>query len=112
MNPLQQIELEEIETLDQEQKERFKIESIDEANWAFRKLAALQAKENEVKALAAAERERIKQYEDSELKAIDNHRSFFESLLMEFATEQRAVDPKFKAKTPYGSIGFRKQQPE
>lgn len=112
INPLQLMELQEIETIDREQKERFKIKSIDEANWAFRKLAALKAKEDEVRRLAAAERERIDRYEASEMAAIDRDREFFESLLAEYAMEQRKTDPKFRVKTPYGMVGFRKQQPE
>lgn len=112
LNPLQQIELDEIEALDEETKEQFKINSIDQANWAFRKLSALAAKEKEVKVLAEIERERINQYEKNEMKSIENQRSFFESLLIAYAFEQRNIDPKFKAKTPYGSIGFRKQQPK
>jgi len=112
LNPLQEIELDEIESIDEETRERFKISSINEANWAFRKLSALAAKENEVKSLAAAERERINLYEQRELKSIVNQRSFFESLLSVYAMDQKEKDPKFKLKTPYGSVGFRKQQPK
>lgn len=112
VNPLQQIELDEIEEMTEEKKEQFKIETLEQANWAFRKLAALQAAENQTKELAKLERERINQFEKKELESIGNNRSFFESLLTIYAMEQRKVDPKFKAKTPYGAINFRKQQPE
>ncbi|GAB7387410.1 hypothetical protein BSNK01_12460 [Bacillaceae bacterium] len=115
LNALQEMELEEIENMDldsEETKEQFKIENLDQANWAFRKLAALHAKEQEVKRLAEAERQRINAFEERELNSIQRQREFFHSLLTEYATKEREKDPMFKAKTPYGSISFRKQQPK
>lgn len=120
VNPLQELEFIEIEEIEEEifhsseeeVKQRFKIESLEQANWAFRKMAALDAKAKEVKQLAEAERQRIQEYEQHELRSIESSRAFFESLLTIYANQQREKDPKFKVKTPYGTIGFKKQQPK
>lgn len=47
-----------------EQREGFKIEDLQGANWAFRKLRAITAKEAEIKALAEEERNRINTWEE------------------------------------------------
>jgi Mu-like prophage host-nuclease inhibitor protein Gam len=117
LNALQQAELEVIEELEpqleenqEELRQRFRIESVDQLNWALRKLAAIKAKENEVKQLADAERQRIAEWEQRELAGLERSKQFFEALIHEYAMEQRKADPKWKStSTPYGKIGFRKQ---
>lgn len=114
LNALQLAELEEIETLQTEEqqeelRQRFRIENIDQLNWALRKLAAIKAKENEVRRLADAERQRIAEWEQKELAALERDRSFFEGLVQEYALTQREADPKWKASTPYGRVSFRRQ---
>lgn len=113
LNALQLVELEEIEGLhEQEQEEarqRFKIENTEQLAWALRKLAAIKAKENEVRRLADAERQRISDWEQKELTALERDRSFFEGLIAEYAAKQREADPKWKASTPYGRVSFRRQ---
>lgn len=119
MNALQQAELfeiEEIEQTNEEQREqlkqRFKIETVEQLNWALRKLAVLEAKQEEITALASAERERINQWEKRELEAIQRSREFFEALISEYAGAMRQKDPKWRVTTPYGQVGFRRQPPK
>lgn len=116
MNDLQKYELEEIDGLDlqdEQIKERFKIENKEQLNWALRKLAALNEKETEVDELADKELYRIKSWHEKEIGSINSSKSFFESLISAYAINRRETDPKFKSvKTPYGKIGFKKQQPE
>lgn len=117
LNALQQAELEVIEELEsqleenqEELRQRFRIESVDQLNWALRKLAAIKAKENEVKQLADAERQRIAEWEQRELAGLERSKQFFEALIQEYAAEQRKNDPKWKStSTPYGKIRYRKQ---
>ncbi|MEB8860935.1 host-nuclease inhibitor Gam family protein, partial [Bacillus cereus] len=78
MNALQQNELLEVDQL-QDAEQQFEITDINGLNWAFRKLAALKAKEKEITTLANVERDRITQWEQSELKPIHNDISFFET---------------------------------
>lgn len=110
LNPLQISELEEIE---QEETQRFKVTDINSLNWVFRKLSVLEAKKKEVNDLADAEIERIENFRKQELENLQRSEGFFLGLINEYAQRRRAEDPKFKTeKTPYGSIGFRKQQPK
>jgi hypothetical protein len=115
MNSLQQRELEEMEGLElnEETKERFKITDQEQLNWALRKLSALKVKGNGIDELAAKEIERITSWRTQEQESINHSKSFFEGLIMEYAHNCRKEDPSFKnVKTPYGSIGYRKQQPK
>lgn len=118
MNQLHAIELEELETIgaeSEELKERFKIENLDQLNWAFRKLSALEAKKKEIQQLAQAEIERIKSWEEAELKAIQGSYDFFTSLITEYHLNELQKDPKKKTiTTPYGKAKSRrsKETPE
>lgn len=120
MNALQERELqqakkwfdiEQIET--NEPKERFQIKDKEQLNWALRKLSALKAKEAETNELAEKEIERIREWQEAELKSMEDSVAYFESLITEYATKRREADPKYKSEsTPFGRIGFRKQQPQ
>jgi phage host-nuclease inhibitor protein Gam len=109
LNALLQNELLEVEEV---QNEEFKVESIDQANWCFRKIRALQEKVTDNKRLAADERTRIDMWEKKETEAAENSISYFESVLTEYFIKLRQADPKAKVSTPYGKISSRKQQPK
>lgn len=111
MNSLQQIELMEVEDIQslESTENKFEITDLDSLNWAFRKLAALKAKEKEIKQLANVERDRIANWEKSELSTIENSTSFFEALIQKYHAEKLAEDPKAKTiSTPYGKSKTRK----
>lgn len=111
MNQLHAVELEELEAVDlqsEEVKQRFKIENLDSLNWAFRKLSALQAQKREIQQLAQAEMDRIHEWEEAELKSIQNSYDFFTSLITEYHSTILAEDPKKKTiATPYGKAKSR-----
>ena len=92
--------------------ERFVIQDLDSANWAFRKLAAIEKKRKEIKTLADNEIERIRNWQKQEEEGLNNSKEFFEGLLTEYFVRQKEVDPKFKISTPYGKVSSRKQQPK
>ena len=100
------------ETTEEDAKEKLKIKSTEQANWAFRKLRAINTKAGEIKNIAAAERARIDEWEKKELAILENSTEFFEGLLVEYFIRQKEVDPKFKISTPYGKVSSRKQQPK
>ena len=111
MNDLVKIEFEEIEEMSEENdlesseiKERFKIKNLDAANWAFKKLSAIEIKEEENRKLVVKERERLDAWLEAENKRTESEKSFFESLLMEYQHEGELQDEKFKVSTPYGKI--------
>lgn len=111
MDVLFEMELQEaLET--SETQERFKIDNLEAANWAFRKLAAIERKKKEVQELAQKEIERIKTWEQQEISSLNNSKEFFEGLLTEYFVRERELDPKFKISTPYGKVTARKQQPK
>ncbi|WP_158629952.1 host-nuclease inhibitor Gam family protein [Cohnella sp. AR92] len=96
-----------------EEREQFRIETIDQVNWALRKLAAIEAKQKEAERLAEAELHRIRTWLECEKSALELDKQFFESQLGLYALNQRDADPKWtKASTPYGTVKFRKQQPK
>ena len=92
--------------------ERFTIKDLDSANWAFRKLAAIERKRKEIQELADREIERIKNWQQQEEESLNNSKEFFEGLLTEYYVKQKETDPEFKISTPYGKVSSRKQQPK
>lgn len=102
-------ELEELETFEQE--EGFQIKDLDSANWAFKKLLAIESKAEENEALAEKELERINDWLKKENESLESSKGYFEHKIAEYFASQKANDPKFKLKTPYGKVMTRKQQP-
>lgn len=91
-----------------EEREGFKIDSLEGATWGFRKLRAINEKENELKAIAEGEIQKIQIWLESELKATQNDREYFEGILTEYYQEEKQKDSKFKLSTPYGKVSSRK----
>lgn len=117
MNELLRMEFEEIEDILERADltetftdDRFKIRSIEQSNWAFRKLKALDEKVNEVTELANKEIDRILEWKENELKQVGRSKEFFEGLLTEYFVTEREKDSKFKISTPYGKVSARKSQ--
>lgn len=111
MNKLREMDLVEIDLVTEE-KTRFRIDSLDSAIWAFRKLKAIDEQEREIKASAKSEIERIKTWEKSELESTGGSKEYFEGLLTEYYVTNKVKDDKFKLSTPYGKVTSRKQQPK
>lgn len=104
MNKLQEVELEEMDSVESEFN-KFEINDIDSLNWAFRKLSALKSKEKETKQLADKERIRITSWEQSELSHVRSSIEFFETMAAQYHMKQLAEDPKSKTiSTPYGKV--------
>ncbi|NMA64749.1 MAG: hypothetical protein GX957_00710 [Clostridiaceae bacterium] len=95
-----------------EQKERFKVEDLQSADWCLRKIRAGEQKKKEMQEFANAEIERILMWLKNETAKIDDSQEFFKGLLSEYLYGQRKVDPKFKISTPNGTVSTRKQQPK
>lgn len=112
INPLYQNELDEIDQQEEEERQSFSVTDLESLNWVLRKMAAIEAKKNEVNKLAMAEMHRIEEYKNKEIEKLDRDNEYFQGLIGAYASAQRINDPKFKAKTPYGSVSYRKQQPK
>lgn len=102
-NPLIELELQDIEV-----KESFKIKDLDTANWALKKVAAINTKQKEISELAEKERERIESWENEEVSKYENSKEGLQSLLVEYYKTEKDKDPKFKLSTPYGKVTSRK----
>lgn len=113
MNRLVQAEIEEIEVMEEEEKQKFRIEDKEQAQWALRKIKALNIKHKETDELAEAEIERIKAWQDKENRSIDSGIAFFEGLLFDYMLKEKKADEGLKSiKLPSGTLRLRKQQPE
>lgn len=114
MNWLDEIEVEELSPIyrteenEEQLKERFKVTDLNSLNWALRKLSALDKKRAEEAELANAEISRIQEWFRKQDEAYQYSKQFLEGLVSEFAKAQRIIDPKWKQKTPYGLVSFRK----
>jgi len=113
MNWLENIELEEVETMfteenEEQLKERFKIKDLSSLNWALRKLKVVEKAYNADKALWDEEIARLTKWFNKQSEGHNNATMFLEGLISEYAKAQRVIDPKWKQKTPHGHVGFRK----
>lgn len=91
-----------------EVREGFKIEDLEGATWAFRKLRAIENKEADIKAIAEEEIARVNNWKETELKQYEADKHYFEFLLSEYYKNEKAKDKKFKLSTPYGKVTSRK----
>lgn len=93
-----------------EEREGFKIENLEGATWAFRKLRAIENKEAEIKAVAEEEINRVNAWKEKELEQYAKEKEYFNYLLEEYYRAERAKDKKFKLSTPYGKVASRKSK--
>ncbi|MFP7483356.1 host-nuclease inhibitor Gam family protein [Priestia filamentosa] len=113
MNELQKVELLEVESTEEFERYSFQITDMNSLNWVFRKLAALSAKEKDVKQLADTERERINDWENRELISICSDKNYFESLVSAYHAKQLEENPKAKTlSTPFGKSKSRASKPQ
>lgn len=91
-----------------EEREGFKIENLEGATWAFRKLRAIENKETEIKSIAEEEINRVNDWKEKELEQYAKDKEYFSYLLEEYYRAEKAKDKKFKLSTPYGKVTARK----
>lgn len=92
------------------EKEKFCIDSLKKASWAFRKLAVLNSLKNEHIELVKNETERLNSWLEKENKIVDNDIAYFEGLLRDYYTQEREKDDKFRLSTPYGKVTSRQSK--
>lgn len=115
-NPLFSTEFEMIDGLEsftEETKQRFQVTDLASLSWTLRKISVIEKKKAEVNESIDQQIEWLQQFRKQELDKLQQSEDFFKVLISEFAIHKRDEDPDFKSqKTPYGTIGFRKQQPK
>ena len=110
MNALEKYELENLQSIDAfKDKEQWGIGDLGSANWALRKITALEEANKEARQLADEERKRIDDWEKKETQSNQDAITFFQQKLGEYLMILRKNDPKAKIKTPYGSVTTRKK---
>ncbi len=98
---------------DAEQRERFSIETRDQASWALRKIGHIEKQLADNKRLADAERAKIEDWEKGEAESLNREKDYFTSLLASYHMALLVGDPKARTiRLPYGLLKCRKQQPE
>lgn len=103
MNEFEEYELENMPS--DEEKKIFIIKDLSGLNWAFRKMAALKKKINEVESLADQEIQRINDWREKELDKYQGNANYFEEKIKNYHESVLAIDDKEKTiKTPYGKI--------
>lgn len=110
MNALEKYEIDELEASGiTHDKEQWGVKDLGSANWALRKITALEEANKEIHQLADDERQRINDYELKASQSNDDSIAYFKQKLSEYLIELRRTDPKAKIKTPYGTVSTRKK---
>jgi hypothetical protein len=87
----------------------FSIDTLEQANWAVRKIAQHRARFDEAQALADAEHERVDAWLRDQRHSRDKATGFLEALLRRFHEQRLDADPKAKTiKVPAGELTARK----
>lgn len=86
----------------------FKIKDLAGATWAFRKLQALVKARHQITNVATEEIQKIADWEDKEVKKLDDDMAYFEGLIEEYYRTNKANDKKFRLSTPFGKVKSRK----
>jgi hypothetical protein len=99
---------------------RFKVRDPASADWALRKLAKVRARQEEVRALAARQREAVMavvarhlapvdEWEADQAERLGHEEAYFEGLLAEWHREVLAEDPRQRTvRLPHGELVARK----
>ncbi|WP_346888309.1 host-nuclease inhibitor Gam family protein [Clostridium sp. UBA1056] len=110
MNELRAIDLEEVVNGYETEDQGFKVKDLQGANWCFRKLKALEERKAELNAVAAEEIQRINSWLESTIKSVDSDEEYFKTKILEYYTDAKSENSKFKLTTPYGKVTSRKNK--
>lgn len=99
---------EELKTVIERENEGFKIDSLETADWALKKLKAIKAHDDDVNQVAQNNIDQAIAWRDRELDKNQANREYFESLLTDYLRDGRLTDKKFKIDTPNGKVSTRK----
>lgn len=94
---------------DEAAQEQFRVETMDQASWAMRKLAKVLERRAEIRDVAERRKEQINAWCTAELQRTDHDREFFGNLLVDYHERLLAEDPRRKTiNLPEGSLKARK----
>jgi len=94
---------------DDEARERFRIENLDQASWAMRKLGKVLQKRAEIREVAERRKEQVDEWCAAEIRRTERDREFFGNLLVDYHERALADDPRRKTiNLPEGALKARK----
>lgn len=95
-----------------EEHKAFEIKDLGTLGWAFQKIAAYQSKKDKVSNYAKAEIEKIKAWQEAELKKHNDSIEFFQSHIERYHFNELLNDPRAKTiSTPYGKSKSMRKSP-
>jgi phage host-nuclease inhibitor protein Gam len=92
-------------------RERFRIDTDEQATWAIRKLRSLRSRKAEIDKIAADEEQRIRDWRDDALSSLTGDDAYFAGILIDYARRQRDAEGRKSISLPYGTIKSRAAQP-
>lgn len=99
---------EELKTVNDREQDGFQINSLQSADWAMRKLQAIDKHDQEVQKAAQFDLDQTIAWRDRKLTENETNREYFQSLLKDYLYRERQHDKKFKIDTPHGKVMTRK----
>lgn len=106
----EELDINEDLNVEEEEKQRFRIENEDQADWAFRVIQKAKDRMHATKNMYDKQRKRIDDWKEKEDKIAQRDIEFMEGLLIEFFSKQRTRDEKYRLSTPFGQVTSRKVQ--
>lgn len=100
----------ELQAMEQEtsvQNESWKINSLDDADWAIRTIRDAEKNRDQKLEYIKREKERLKAFEDKVKKDEIEETAFLRTCLSDYIAEQKEENPKFKLQTLNGSASVR-----
>ncbi|MFC6180318.1 host-nuclease inhibitor Gam family protein [Lactiplantibacillus daowaiensis] len=98
----------ELKSVNEREDEGFQINSLQTADWAMRKLQAIDEQDKETAATAQADLDKTIAWRDRKLTENQASREYFQGLLKDYLYRERKHDKKFKIDTPHGKVSTRK----
>lgn len=90
--------------------ETFKIDSLDKAAWAMRKIAEARKERTKLEEYAKREHQRVDDWLKKEIESLDDSTAPLEAMLVEYYKDLRKRNPRAKLTTPYGKVTSRSTQ--
>lgn len=91
-----------------DERDKWRIRDEEGANKYMRIVRSLEGQVAEVDKMRKAEVERIDAFYQGQREEIDGKAEFFRQLLVDWYNRQRAANPKYQLKTPWGKVTSRR----
>lgn len=91
-----------------DERDKWRIQDEEGANRYMRIVRSLEGRVAEVEKMRKAEVDRVEAFYVGQRDEIDGKAEFFRQLLVDWYNRQRAADPKYQLKTPWGRVTSRR----